>query len=524
VIQWFMLTSTSDKRGFPMSCLFPCIVFLVSILQVFVSSARASPSDDPEVLARRGKEIAGTGTEMPVLTLTKPEGGWTTALQLEITGSCSDPTADPIIANINGVRYYIRTSQGSFSRKFPAAKGKNTIVVECANKAGVARATASVEAVISPIPLKVVLTSDTDSAYTDLHIYEPDKTHVYWAKTDSPSGGIFFLNQQEGSFDLAGFGPYLYIHPAPPPGVFRVDVNYWPGGAVQHTLANLDIITDEGLPTESRRRVRSPLARPGETQTLAYIVIRGNNQTPKIYAPMQDAESEMPPEVVEYKQKGEPKPESSEEDSAFLSPWDEKALRETVTRLALLQAKKLSPQWMEQQRDCSGLVRFAYREAFDIGSPKEKERLGIPGALRLPVVSEMSKRVFPRFPQIWQVGVDREGKPRFGAFADAETLIGFNFRKKASGLQRARNGDLLVFQKALDNDQPYHLMIFVESRPENLAIYHNGAIGDEARVRVVRVSDLMESPDPVWIPSTGNPHFLGVFEWNRIRPGNQEIL
>ena len=121
-----------------------------------------------------------------------------------------------------------------------------------------AHARPPVDAVISPIPLKIVLTSDTDSTYTDLHIYEPDSTHVYWAKTNSPSGGIFFLNEQDGSFDQAGYGPYLYVHPAPPPGVFRVDVNYWPGGAIQHTLANLDIITDEGLPSENRRRVSRP--------------------------------------------------------------------------------------------------------------------------------------------------------------------------------------------------------------------------------------------------------------------------
>ena len=85
-------------------------------------------------------------------------------------------------------------------------------------------------------------------------------------------------------------------------------------------------------------------------------------------------------------------------------------------------------------------------------------------------------------------------------------------------MRSARNGDLLVFQKALETDQPYHLMIFVEDRPGNLVVYHNGAAGDEAQVRVVRVRDLMESPDPVWIPSTDNPHFLGVYEWNRLRP------
>jgi uncharacterized protein len=504
------------------------LVFLVCFLQFFVSGAWGSPSDDPDVLARRGKPIAGEGTEIPVLTLTKPEGGWTTSMQLQISGSCSDPTADPIVVNINGVRYYIRSSQGAFSRKFPAAKGKNLVIAECANKAGVARATAAVEAMINPIPLKIVVTSDTDSTYTDLHIYEPDKTHVYWAKTNSPSGGIFFLNTEEGSFDKAGYGPYLYVHPAPPAGVFQVDVNYWPGGAIQHTLANLDIITDEGLPSESRRRVSKPLARPGETQTLAYIVIKGNNQPPQIFVPGQDPDTAMPPEVKEYQLKPKPKSEveeegEGEEDLSYLPPLDDQAVREAVTRLALLQARKMSPGWEDKQRDCSGLVRFAYREALEARSLKQKRKLGIPGALNLPVVSEFSRRVLPQYPRIWQVGRGDDGKPRYGAFADAETLIGFNFRKKARDLGLARNGDLLVFQKAIEDDQPYHLMIFVEDRPDNLVVYHNGARGDEAQVRVVRVSDLMDSPDAVWVPTMTNPHFLGVYEWNRLRPKNQEM-
>ena len=498
----------------------PLLVLLACAILLFAAGAGGNPSNDPAVLARRGMQIGGNGTDMPVLTLTKPEGGWTTSMQLEVSGSCSDPTADPIVVNINGVRYYIRSSQGNFSRKFPAAKGKNLVIAECSNKGGVARASSSVEAMISPIPLKVVLTSDTDSSYTDLHLYEPDKTHVYWAKTNSPSGGIFFLNTEDGSFDKAGYGPYLYVHPAPPAGVFQIDANYWPGGAIQHTLANLDIITDEGLPSENRRRVSRPLARPGETQTFAYVIIRGNNQPPQIFVPGQDAE--MPPEVKEYQLKPKPKSEGEEEDLGYLQPFDDQSMRAAVTRLALLQARRLSPQWEGRQRDCSGLVRFAYREALETRTPKQKQRLGIPRALNLPAVSELSRRVLPQYPQIWQVGYGKEGKPRYGAFADAETLISFNFRKKTRDLGLARNGDLLVFQKALEDDQPYHLMIFVEDRPENLVVYHNGARGDDAQVRVVRMSDLMDSPDAVWIPTTANPHFLGVYEWNRLRPRNQQ--
>ncbi len=492
------------------------------MLQLFVSAASGTPSDDPDVIAHRGKEMTGKGTEMPVLTLAKPEGGWTTSLQLEVAGTCSDATADPILVNINGVRYYIRSFEGQFSRKFPAAKGKNTVIVECANKAGVAQASATVDAVINPIPLKFVLTSDMDGVYTDLHVYEPDKTHVYWAKTNSPSGGIFFLNSQGGSFDQPGYGPYLYVHPAPPIGVFRVDANYWPGNAVQHTLANLDVITDEGLPTESRKRIRKPLARPGETQTLAYVVIQGNNLPPKIFVPDQDPEADMPPEVRAYKQKGEPAKE--QEEMSYIPPSDEKALRSSVTRLALFQAKKPSPRWEEAQRDCAGLVRFAYREAIRVRSADDGRMLGIPNALYLPEVSESSRKIFADLSRIWQVGFEKDGKPRFGAFADAETLIGFNFRKKSRDLSQARSGDLLVFQKNLESDDPYHLMIFVEDRPEALVVYHNGAAQADAQVRVVRIRDLMASPDPVWLPIANNPHFLGVYEWNRLLPGNQSVL
>ena len=494
-------------------------VFFLCLGQLFAGRAQGTTSEDPDVLIRRGTTIGGTGEQLPELTLTKPQGGWTTGMQMEVAGTCSDVSADPIVVNINGVRYYIRSGNGAFSRKFPAAKGKNVIIAECTNKAGTVRASATVEAMINPIPLKVVLTSDTDSAYTDLHIYEPDQTHVYWAETNSPSGGIFFLNSQDGSFDEAGFGPYLYVHPAPPVGVFQVDANYWPGGAIQHTLANLDIITDEGLPTESRKRVNRPLARPGETQTLAFIVIRGNNRPPQIFVPGQDADADMPQEVIEYKKRFKPKPVINEE--AFLLPADDQAVRQSVSRLALYQSRKISPAWEVKQQDCAGLVRFAYREALEARSAKQLQDLAIPSALYLPVVSVFSRRALAHYPKIWQVGYNNQGDASFGSFADAETLLSFNFRKKARDPAQARNGDILVFQREMEDEQPFHLMIFIENHPNDLVVYHNGATGKAAQVRVVAVADLLTSPDAVWIPRSTNPHFLGVYEWNRFKPGKQ---
>lgn len=496
----------------------------VAYLALLPGASLAVPSDDPDILARRGQRPPPQApAEPPALTLAQPAGGWTSGLQFTVAGSCSDPTADPIVVNINGVRYYARNANGSFSRAFPASKGKNTVIAECANTAGVAKASTTIDAVISPIPLKVVLTSDSDGVYTDLHVYEPDNTHVYWADTNSSSGGIFFLNSNGDSFDQAGYGPYLYVHPAPPAGVFRIDTNYWPGGAVQHTLASLDVILDEGLPTESRRRVQKPLARPGETQTLAYVVIQGNRLPAKIYVPGQDAERDMPAEVKEYI-KHEPKREGEDdgaeaEELGYLPPRDEEALRQAVTDLALLQARKLSPLWEPKQRDCAGLVRFAYRTALEPRDADRNAKLGVPAKLQLPALSEQARQALPAYPQLWQTGLSN-GQPRYGHFADAETLIGYNFRLKSRDLTAAQSGDLLVYQKPLLNDEPYHLMLFAAGRAENLAVYHNGARGDDAQVRVVRVAELLDSPDPVWVPRPENPYFLGVYEWNRLRPQN----
>ena len=505
------------------------LIFLPAVLFCSVlSTAHATPATSPEILARRGQLMKGEGAEKPSVTLTKPSAGWTAMMQIDVEGRCSDTTVDPISVNINGTRYWLRSKEGSFARKFPAAPGKNSIVIECTNKGGTGRATAVVDAAINSVPLKFVLTSDTDGAYTDLHIYEPDGSHVFWAQTKSPTGGIFFLNQQGEMFDDPGYGPYLYVHPAPPVGVFRVDANYWPGGAVQHTLSNLDVILNEGTPEETRRRIRKPLARPDETQTLAYVVIRPNRSPAQMFIPGQDPESSKPDEVARYQRDveariREKKDTSDEEEMALLEPGDERAVRVATVNLALQQARSISPRWESKQRDCAGLVRFAYREAIRERSAKQIAQLGIPSRLYLPPVSQAARAIFPSFPIVWETGLLRDGTPRFGDFADGETLVSYNFRQVGYDVSRAKPGDLLVYRKDAVGDEPWHLMIVAQSHRDPLVVYHNGARGAEGQVRAVRTRELFQSPDPVWIPTRENPHFLGVFEWKRFRNQSEKV-
>ncbi|MGI5861513.1 MAG: histidine kinase [Myxococcales bacterium] len=262
---------------------------LALLLALAVSQAPAQP--------REVGVPVGKGKVAPIVKLTSPPGGWTVDRMMLVEGTVSDPTVDPVTLSINGDRYLIRTNNGHFSRKFPAAAGKNVVTAMATNAGGTGSAQVTSYAQIPPVPLKAVLTSDTDGVYTDLHIYEPTDTsvidgalqtsnmaHVYWANTASPSGGTFYLNEQEGSFDQPGYGPYLYIHRAPPQGVFMIAANYWPSGDKAHAIATLNVALFEGTPNEVRRKVQIPLATPGTTRVLAWINILGANRG-QIYVP-----------------------------------------------------------------------------------------------------------------------------------------------------------------------------------------------------------------------------------------------
>jgi uncharacterized protein YfaP (DUF2135 family) len=260
----------------------------------------------PPVHPRQQGVPIGKGTQLAKVTLTAPTGGWTVDRMMLVEGSLSDTSVDPVVVSINGDRYLMRTYNGRFSRKFPAASGKNIVTVMATNKAGTARAQVTAYAQIPPVPFKVILTSDTEGVYTDLHLYEPTQesqkegelegakmAHVYWADTASPSGGTFFLNEQGGDFDQPAYGPYLDIQRAPPKGVYLVATNYWPSGDKAHTVATLNLSLFEGTPGEVRRTVRIPLATPGTTRVLAWVNILGDNQA-EVYVPSQDPKPSHP--------------------------------------------------------------------------------------------------------------------------------------------------------------------------------------------------------------------------------------
>ena len=179
---------------------------------------------------------------------------------------------------------------------------------------------------------------------------------------------------------------------------------------------------------------------------------------------------------------------------AALAPPSERLVRRVVAETAVAQLAAIDPAWTEAQRDCAGLVRFAYRTAF--------------------------KRLDPaRAAQ----GPFRDAAGRAAHFADAATLLRESFvpigRGEAARASLA-SGDLVAFAREDDGGAPvHHLMIVV--RPEDpahaktLVVYHPGEKG--APVRAGALDDLARDAPAGWRPVPENPLFLGFYrlkEWS----------
>jgi uncharacterized protein YfaT (DUF1175 family) len=173
----------------------------------------------------------------------------------------------------------------------------------------------------------------------------------------------------------------------------------------------------------------------------------------------------------------------------------EALLRQMVAEAALAQAVEPSADWHPDQRDCAGLVRYAYRAAFLKLQPKRLER------------------------GLWR---DRSGRPT--PFADAETLIGGGSFRLLGRDERARSqlesGDLLAFRQIGEGGAPvFHLMIVVvptdRAHAQARVVYHPGSPG--AAVRVGILEELLRDAPAEWRPVPESSSFLGFFRFKEWR-------
>ena len=155
------------------------------------------------------------------------------------------------------------------------------------------------------------------------------------------------------------------------------------------------------------------------------------------------------------------------------APMNEPLARELVADAALELTLHDDPAWHPEQRDCAGLVRYAYRQALLKLDP-ERVRAGL-----------------------WHTAQGPSG------FADAETLLRDNFVR----VDEPRSGDLAAFAR---DEEVFHLMLVVHKHSRTLVVY---ATGNGPRdVRAGPLAGLQDAPKE-WQAQASNPAFLGFYRW-----------
>ena len=214
-------------------------------------------------------------------------------------------------------------------------------------------------------------------------------------------------------------------------------------------------------------------------------------------------------------------------DGAELESYmDRESFRSWFTLIAEGQFYELSKDWNAEQRDCAGLVRFAWRESLRRHDRPWFQKMG-PGYNAIaPDVKRYQLEQGPLGEKLFRTnfGAYKDGdlsNGTFSEFADARSLKSFNTKFISRDRHHALPGDLLFFHQPWVQKFPYHVMVFLgrsklsEEQPDGAndwVVYHTGASPtDEGTVKKVRLSVLDQHPNRRWLPVESNSNFLGFY-------------
>ena len=202
---------------------------------------------------------------------------------------------------------------------------------------------------------------------------------------------------------------------------------------------------------------------------------------------------------------------------------DRDNFRRWFTSIAETQFYQMSDEWNAEQRDCAGLVRFAWREALRRHDRAWFERMGPGYESVAPDVDGvdlehnlLGEKIFRTRDGSFKRSDLYDGT--FQEFADARTLLNDNCTFISRDRRRAEPGDLLFFHQPFVQKYPYHVMIFLGAAREadegaaDWVVYHTGATAaDAGTLKKVRLSVLDLHPDKRWRPVEENRNFLGFY-------------
>jgi uncharacterized protein YfaT (DUF1175 family) len=202
---------------------------------------------------------------------------------------------------------------------------------------------------------------------------------------------------------------------------------------------------------------------------------------------------------------------------------DRQNFRQWFTVIAEGQFYHLSDQWNAEQRDCAGLVRFAWRETLRHHDRMWFQKMGPGYSAIAPDIARYSLEQSPMGEKLFRTnfGSFKEGElanGTFSEFADARTLKSFNTKFISRDRHQAEAGDLLFFYQPWVQKFPYHVMIFLGSsklsseQSSDWVVYHTGSSPtEEGTVKKVALSVLDHHPNKRWRPVESNSNFLGFY-------------
>jgi uncharacterized protein len=202
---------------------------------------------------------------------------------------------------------------------------------------------------------------------------------------------------------------------------------------------------------------------------------------------------------------------------------DRENFRQWFTAIAEMQFYQISDEWSKEQRDCAGLVRFAWREAL-----REHDRIWFQKMKSIhkavaPDVKAYKLESSPLKEKLFRInfGSFKESdisNGYFSEFADAKTLKNFNVKLASRNRKQALPGDLLFFYQPWIQKFPYHVMIFIgkahysDGNEPDWVVYHTGSSpNDEGTLKKVRLRVLDQHPDKRWRPIETNQNFIGFY-------------
>src|SRR5581483_749416 len=211
-------------------------------------------------------------------------------------------------------------------------------------------------------------------------------------------------------------------------------------------------------------------------------------------------------------------------DGAELRSFEDRAsFRRWFTAIAEMQFYRISDEWNAGQRDCAGLVRFAWREALRRHDRPWFQKMGEGYEPVAPDVRAYSLERNPLGEKLFRTDFGSFNEAdlsadKFSEFADAKTLKNYNSVFISRERRRAQSGDLLFFHQPWVQKFPYHVMIFLGEAREasegasDWVVYHTGSSPtDEGTIKKVRLAVLDQHPDKRWRPVESNRNFLGFY-------------